>query len=505
MNVPALLDGFAMDRRAGVPLQGQLYRALREAILAGRLRPGTRLPPTRSLAADLRVGRNTVVAAFEQLVDEGYLDARVGSGTAVAALPPEALLRQPTSRKRARGAVPTLGERGAALARVHRPVAEMARRAFQVGLPALEAFPTETWARLLARRARTPTATSLGYGYTAGFPALRAAIAAYAGAARGVTCLPEQVIVVAGAQAGLDLACRLLLDPSDDAWIEEPGYLGARGALLAANARLVPVPIDDDGIDVAAGARRAPEARLVYTTPSRQYPTGVTMTLARRLELIEWAARAGSWILEDDYESEYRYGGRPIPAMQGIDASGRVVYVGTFSKTMFPALRVGYLVVPRSLVGAFETAMRHTGHGAAVVVQAALADFIAAGHFARHVRRMRTLYASRQEKLVRAAERHLAGLAAVRPADSGMHLNAELARGIDDARAVTTAEKLGVVVRSFSSHYLERPTRSGIMLGYAGVPEREIEPAIATLARALGRLVPRKKRSGSAARPAPPA
>ncbi|MGH7806083.1 MAG: PLP-dependent aminotransferase family protein [Candidatus Binatia bacterium] len=499
MDVPGFVAAFSLDRRRGAPLQEQLYRALREAILGGRLRPGTRLPPTRALAADLAVGRNTVVAVFEQLVDEGYLDARVGFGTSVAALPPEALLQiRPTaSQKRTKGARPTLAGRGRALAEVRRPVAPMTTRAFQAGLPALDAFPTQTWARMLARRARTPTATSLGYGYAAGFPALREAIAAYAGAARGVRCRPEQVIVTAGAQAGLDFVSRLLLDPGDRAWIEEPGYLGARGALLAANATLVPVSLDADGIDVEAGARRAADARLAYTTPSRQFPTGVTMSLARRLELIEWAARAGAWILEDDYESEYRYGGRPIPSMQGIDASGRVVYVGTFSKTMFPALRVGYLVVPESLVGAFETAIRHTGHGAAVVVQAALADFLTEGHFARHVRRMRALYAKRQARLVEAARRMLGGLAVVHPADAGMHVNAELPRGTDDGAVAAAAAELGVVVRTFSSHCLERPKRGGLLLGYAGVPEPEIEPAVAKLAQALERARPRRRRRAS--------
>jgi GntR family transcriptional regulator / MocR family aminotransferase len=488
-GVPAILDTLVLDRHGALPLQTQLYRALREAILAGRLRPGTRLPPTRVLAADLHLGRNTVVAVFEQLVAEGYLEARVGAGTSVTALPPEVLLhaRGPMTRVRPAGTTPRLGARGERLTRVQRPIAEPRMRAFQPGLPALDAFPIDTWTRLLGRRGRRATVASLGYTWTAGVPALREAIASYAGAARGVVCTPEQVIVVAGAQAGLDLAARLLLDPGDAVWVEDPGYAGARGALLAADARLVPVPVDADGIDVAAGARQAPDARLVYTTPSHQFPTGGTMSLARRLALIDWAARAGAWILEDDYESEYRYAGRPLSAMQGIDATGHVVYVGTFSKTMFPALRVGYLVVPERLAATFESAMRHTGHSAAVAVQQALADFIGEGHFAAHVRRMRALYAARQARLVRAARRHLARLAAVAPRDAGMYLIAELPAGTDDVAASQAALAASVVAPPLSRHYLGAARRRGLLLGYAGVPEREIDAAMLRLAAALAR------------------
>jgi GntR family transcriptional regulator/MocR family aminotransferase len=486
MPTPAMLDLLAPDRRGNVPLQTQLYRALREAILRGRLAPGLRLPATRVLARDLRIARNTVVAVFEQLVAEGYLEARVGAGTVVATIRPEALLEAtPAARRAADGKTPRLSRRGEALAAIRRPTSSAVTCAFQVGLPAVDVFPMETWARLLARRARTPSRGALGYDYAAGHPALREAIAAYVGAARGVVCRPEQVIVVAGAQAGLDLACHLLLDPGDQAWLEEPGYLGARGALLAASAFIVPVPVDDEGLDVAEGARRAPAARLVYASPSYQMPLGVTATLPRRLALLEWAARTGAWVLEDDYDSEYRYAGRPLASMQGIDSSGRVIYVGGFSKTMFPALRVGYLVVPPPLVEPFAVALRHTGHSVPVVVQSALADFIADGHFAAHVRRTRVLYASRQARLVRVARRHLAGLVEIAPAEAGMHLVAELPAGSDDTAATARAGESGLVVRPLSTHYVERARRRGLLLGYAGVPEREIDRGVEQLAAVL--------------------
>ena len=495
-NAPAILGTIALDRRARVPLQAQLYRALREAILQGRLAPGLRLPATRTLARDLGVARNTIVSVFEQLVAEGYLEARIGAGTCVAAIGPEALLHAtPLARRAAAGVAPRLSRRGEALASVRRASGAGDARAFVLGLPALDAFPTTTWARRLTRRARTPTRSAFGYDWATGHPALREAVAAYVGAARGVVCRPEQVIVVAGAQAGLDLACHVLLDPGDPAWIEEPGYLGARGALVAASARLVPVPIDAEGFDAAEGARRAPDARLAYVSPSHQLPLGVTTSLPRRLALLEWARRAGAWILEDDYDSEYRYGGRPLAAMQGIDAGGRVIYVATFSKTMFPALRVGYVIVPPALVEPFSVALRHTGHSAPLVVQAALADFLAEGHFAAHVRRMRTLYAARQARLLRAARRHLGELLPLAPSEAGMHLVGDLPAGTDDVALAARAAAAGVAVRPLSAHYLERPARSGLLLGYAGVPEREIDRGAELLAGALRPPSPLRRRA----------
>jgi GntR family transcriptional regulator/MocR family aminotransferase len=477
----------SLERTGTVALHRQLYGALREAILAGRLPPGTRLPSTRTLASDLGAARNTVVGAFEQLAAEGYVQARVGDGTRVAAVLPETLLhaRRAHVPQAPSASAPDLSRRGRALVAARRPLPDVARRAFQPGLPALDEFPREIWARLVARRSRVPARGSLGYGHPAGLPSLRQAIAAYVGAARGVACDADQVIVVAGAQAGLDLACRLLLDAGDVAWIEEPGYLGARGALLGAGAHLLPVPVDGEGIDVEAGRRAGRPARLVYVTPSHQFPLGVTMSLGRRLALLAWAAEAGAWILEDDYDSEYRYAGRPIAAMQGLDPAGRVVYAGTFSKTMFPALRAGYLVVPPALVDAFGAAVRVTGHQVPAAEQAALGDFIAEGHFAAHVRRMRALYAARREHLVAALRRRLSGLLAVVPSEGGMQLAATLPRGADDAAASRAADAAGIVAPPLSMYHLGTRPRRGLHLGYASVREREIGPSVDRLARAL--------------------
>jgi len=492
----ALLGTLSLERTGSVALQRQVYAALREAILAGRLPPGTRLPSSRTLASELGAARNTVVGAFEQLAAEGYVEARVGDGTRVATVLPETLLHARRSHvpPAAGASAPGLSRRGHALVAARRPLQDVSRRAFQPGLPALDEFPRELWARLLGRRSRLPARGSLGYSHPAGLPSLRQAIAAYVGGARGVTCDADQVIVVAGAQAGLDLACRLLLDAGDAAWLENPGYLGARGALLGAGASLVPVPVDEEGIDVEAG-RHAGPARLVYVTPSHQFPLGATMSLARRLALLAWAAEAGAWIVEDDYDSEYRYSGRPIAAMQGLDPAGRVVYVGTFSKTMFPALRAGYLIVPPPLVDAFGAAVRLTGQQVPAADQAALADFITEGHFAAHVRRMRALYAARREHLVASLRRRLSGILEVVPSEGGMQLAAMLPAGVDDVAASRAADAGGIVAPPLALYHLGTRRRRGLHLGYASVREREMGPQVERLARSLESVTGGRRRA----------
>jgi GntR family transcriptional regulator/MocR family aminotransferase len=358
-------------------------------------------------------------------------------------------------------------------------------RAFPLGLPALDAFPRQLWTRVLTRRARRSLGGLLGYQDPAGYRPLREAIAAYLGMARGVRCGPDQVLVVSGAQAGIDLAARLLLDPGDPVWVEDPGYYGARGALIGAGARLVPAPVDAGGLDLGAARRRQPDARLAYVTPSHQFPVGVTMSLARRLDLLAWAEAAGGYVLEDDYDSEYRYVGRPLPALQGLDRAGRVVYVGSFSKVLFPSLRVGYLVVPEGLVDAFIAAQRFGEVHVPALEQAALADFIVDGHLGRHVRRMRALYATRGRALIRAVRRQAPDALEVRSAHAGLHLVAWLPPGVDDRAAAERAAAAGVEAQALSDHALERPERGGLLLGYAAVPEPEVDQAVARLARAL--------------------
>jgi GntR family transcriptional regulator/MocR family aminotransferase len=480
-----------LDPRLRVPRYRQLYDAIREAILAGRVRPGARLPSTRALAEQVGASRNTVLAAFEQLAAEGYVAGRVGAGTTVAATLPETLSRVRAEPVGAAGGARTraaLSRRGALLLR-SRPALPPGPgpRPFRPGLPAFDAFPFELWARLVARRWRRAPRQLLDYGAPAGYQPLREAIAAYLGEARAVRCEAGQVIVVTGSQQGIDLTARVLLDPGDRVWMEDPGYPGARHALAAAGLRVAAVPLDAEGLDVHAAETRAPGARLAYVTPSHQYPLGVTMSLARRLALLAWAGRARAFILEDDYDSEYRYAGRPLAALQGLDGARRVIYLGTFSKVLFPALRLGYLVVPPDLVDAFTAARALTDRHSPSVTQAVLADFIADGHFARHIRRTRALYAERQAALVAAAARDLAGALRVSPSEAGMHLVGWLPPGADDRAASAAAAAAGVDVPPLTAFRARGRGPGGLLLGYAGLSPGEIRDGVRRLAAALGR------------------
>ena len=479
----------SLDTSSGKPLHRQLYDRLRSGILAGQLSAGARLPSTRTLAAELGVSRTTVVTAFENLLAEGYLEGKVGSGTYVAGSLPEEVLgvgaRPPWPRPPLSGR--GLSRRGTLLATTRTTaVADTGTpRAFRPGVPALDAFPYGVWRRISSNVWRRPPEAMLGYGDPAGYWPLRREISAHLATARAVRCDPEQVIVVSGSQQALDLASRVLLDPGDAVWVEDPGYMGARGALVGSGARLAPVPVDEEGLVVAAGIQREPGARLACVTPSHQYPLGVTMSLARRLELLGWAGRSGAWVIEDDYDSEYRYTGRPLEALQGLDAGGRVVYVGTFSKVLFPALRLGYLVAPPDLTDAFTAARELVDRHPPTVEQAVLAEFIAAGHFGRHLRRMRALYAARQEALIEEISQHLSGLLDASPAESGMHLVGWLPVGTDDKRASRRAAQQDVEAPPISLYTTHENVREGLMLGYAAVDEAGTREGVRRLARAL--------------------
>jgi len=472
------------------PLYRQIYDGLREAILTSRLAPGSRLPSTRTLAADFQVARNTVTLAFEQLRAEGYVEGCRGAGTRVTHTLPENALRTAPQNSDAQvrsTPVRPLSARGAAMvaaAAAWGLPAGTTPVAFRFGVPALDAFPFALWSRLTARRWRKAT-FSLAESHVAGYGPLRQEIAAYVTAARGVRCSKEQVLIVNGSQQALDLAARVLLDPGDAAWVEDPGYLGARGAFVAAGARLVPVPVDDEGLSVETGIRLAPHARLAYVSPSHQYPLGVTMSIGRRLALLSWAGRADAWILEDDYDSEFRYTGRPLACLQGLDTEGRVLYLGTFSKTLFSALRLGYLIVPDGLVGAFLAARVVADRHSPTPEQAVLADFLAEGHFARHVRRMRTLYAERQRFLLEAAHQKLGDALELAPADAGMHLVGWLPQGTTDSDISAVAAAHGVEVLPLSRYAVAPLARRALLLGYAGFDRAAIRSGVARLATAL--------------------
>ena len=489
----------ALDPDSATPLYRQLYDALREAILDGRLRGGTRVPATRALAEDLGVSRNTASLAYDQLHAEGYLERRLRGGTFVARILPDLLLqpRRTTPRPAAivrqqQPAARPLSARGAALAGLALPASvntRVAPRPFRPGVPALDEFPVALWSRLSALHWRRLRGAELAYGHSAGHQPLREAIATHLAVARGVRCTSEQVIVVGGSQQALDLATRLLLDPGDAVWLEDPGYVGARAAFAAAGARIVPVPVDDEGLVVAAGERLAPEARMVFVSPSHQHPLGMSMSVSRRLALLHWAQRADAWVLEDDYDSEIRYRGRPQPAMQGIDADGRVIYIGTFSKTLFPALRLGYVVVPPRLVDAFVTARLVSDRHSSVVEQAVLADFIAGGHYARHLRRMRALYAERQEALVAAARELLGDVLDVRPTDAGMNVIAWLPPGVDDRAVYRAALEAGVEAPPLSPFSQAPLERGALFLNFSGYEPAALRGAMVKLACVVRRVV----------------
>jgi len=485
---------FSLQAESATPLHKQLYEQLRKAILTGQLASGTRLPSTRILAIELAISRNTVTSAFRQLLAEGYLEGRVGDGTYVAhALPDELLniaahhaedIKLAASSRRLSSKGNAMLEMPVDVPRNYSPP-----RPFRYGSPALDKFPYELWSRLVTRFWRSAPSEVLGYRDSAGYEPLRKAIATYLQTARAVNCDPEQVLIVNGIQQALDLSGRVLIDPGDPVWVENPCYNGVRGALAGAGAQLIPVPVDSEGLNVAAGIQRNPKARMAFVAPSHQHPLGVTMPLHRRLELLNWAQRSGAWILEDDYDSEYRYASPPLASLQGLDTNHRVIYMGSFSKVLFPALRLGYLVVPADLVEAFAKARAFVDRQSPIPEQVILAHFMEEGHFTRHIRRMRMLYAERQEALIKAARKHLSGLLDIFPADAGMHVMGWLQGTLDDRQASRMALEHGIEAPPLSAYCLEPYHRQGLLLGYAAFNEQEINDGIKQLAAALRPLL----------------
>lgn len=491
-----------LEDSSSSPLYYQVYQRLRAAILLGQLSPGTRLPSTRQMAKDLGVSRNTLMSAFDQLIAEGYVEGRVGSGTFVSPTLPEELLQ---ARMKTKPAVPiksdhrSVSARGRVLARTSvtvepRPPGRL--RPFIPGIPALDEFPMSLWSRLVARRWREETRNLLNYGPAAGYPPLREAIASYLGPSRGVQCSADQIVIVTGTQQALDLAARVLLDPGDSALVEEYCYSAARAAFIGNGVRLVPIRVDEAGFDIADNAAASSNARVAYVTPSHQYPLGVTMSLSRRLALLGWANRVGGWILEDDYDSEYRYVARPLEALQGLDKTGRVIYIGTFSKVLFPSLRVGYMVIPSDLVEAFVRARAALSWCNPIIDQAVLADFISEGHFMRHIRRMRAIYAERQAALINALDREAGDLLEVARTDAGIHVRGLLPDWIDDRAVAAEASARDVVAHPLTVFYMGEPglARRGLVLGYGAYNVRQIREAAGKLAIALKSVARGSKR-----------
>ncbi len=490
-RIPAsFLPPIALDYRAKTPMYRQLYDWFRRVIVDGQMRPGQRVPSTRGLAAELRISRIPVLNAYEQLLAEGYVETFVGAGTCVARSIPDDALSPPAAKERKglpeiieKRGPRRMSRRGAAL--THAPAQSWLDNlgAFRVSLPALDHFPISVWSKLVARHARRPARGIMAYGAAMGYMPFREAIAEYLGAVRGVRCVSSQILVTTGSQQALQISAQVLLDPKDRVWMEEPGYPGARQAFMTAGAQLIPVRVDHDGMNVAEVMRRGrnARARAVYVTPSHQYPMGMTMSAARRMLLLHWAERSAAWIIEDDYDSEYRFGSRPIASLQGLDTDGRVIYIGTFSKVLFPALRLGYVVVPKDLVAAFSAARDAADIFSSTPYQAALTDFIREGHFARHIRRMRMLYMERRRVLVNAIQIHMGDMLEVIGAEAGMHLVVLLPRGTDDVALSRQAAKRGISAMPLSVCYSKAPARGGLILGYGGANVHQIHDGIRKL------------------------
>lgn len=483
-------------RSRSEPLTTQLYRGIRDAILSGALAPDSRVPSTRDLAQSEGVARNTALRVYEQLRSEGYLVQRRGAGTFVAPELPENLhtrrLTTPATPPSPRDP-PRLSRRGQRLAPLASvswaPVTPAVAVDFRYGPTALDDFPRRIWQRQLSRAARETAAPHLDYGAAAGLPELREAICEYLTHSRAVSCRPDQVVIVHGSQQALALTGEVLLDPGDRVVMEEPGYPGATLSFWAAGATVVPGVVGPEGLDVRAVAAGMRRVRLAYVTPSHQFPTGVIMTLARRLALLDWAEQTGGWIFEDDYDSEFRYGVRPVESLQGLDRHQRVIYAGTFSKVLFPSLRLGYLVAPEPLVGPFRAAKALADTGTGGLEQRALARFISDGHFDRHLRRTRARNGRRRAALVTALDEHVGDRVEVLGANAGLHVMLRL-RDVPltgEPELIAAAERAGVRVYSPVRFYAaprDRP-EAELILGYASLSLAQIRRGIARLAGVL--------------------
>lgn len=497
--------GLVLDPAASLPLHRQIGQQVRHAILERRLAPGQRLPSSRLMAGELDVARGTVLLAMDQLIAEGYVVAQAASGLSVATDLPDEMLSAPSGKgtppMAGRAAPPPALSRRARAALRDAPPAfgfDDAPLAFPTGQPDRTAFPFALWAKLLEREWRQPSWAVAGALHPFGHAELRAAIAAYLGAARGFTCSPEAIVVTTGVRQSLSLLAHLVLDPGEAAWIEEPGFVGTREALALANVRAVPVPIDAQGFVLDKAMAAEPAARLAVVAPSHHFPLGTVLGLQRRLALLSWTERHDGWIAEDDFDGEYRYAGRPLAPLRALDRSGRVAYLGSFSKLLFPALRLSYVVLPAALAPAAEVLMAAVPARPSLLGQGALARFIADGHFTTHLRRTRLLYAARQEALLAGLARHLAPWLESERDPGGMHLIARPVAAIaplfDDRAVAAAAAQSGIAVAPLSTCYAGRRRRHGLILGYAATPDAEIESACATLAQILRDAVPMRPR-----------
>ena len=472
-----------VDRMMPKALHRQIYDAYRQAVIDGLLRPGQRVPSSRELASELKVSRFPVINAYAQLLAEGYFESEVGSGTRVSnTLPDRYPAAQPGAKQYTAGSGPRVtAKRTAALPRYERPPWLRGRGAFTVGQVAADEFPNQIWRTLVTRQSGISDPRSLDYGNPMGSARLRESLALYLRTARSVRCTPEQILIVSGSQQALDIASRVLLDPGDPVWVEEPGYAFARNALALSGCRLVPVPVDKEGMNISAGIEQCRKARAVVVTPSHQFPLGVTMSASRRLQLLEWAAKTGAWIIEDDFDSEFRYGSSPISSLHGLDSDARVIYIGTFSKVLFPSLRLGYIVMPPDLMERFLVIRRGMDLGPPSFYQEVISSFIEEGHFARHLRRMRSIYHERRSALVASIRHEFGSSAVVLGDEAGLQLVLASRPGTRDVEIALRAAEQDLWVWPLSTSYLGHAARPGFILGFGNVAVEEIPPAVRKL------------------------
>ena len=483
--MPKAVSSFELtlkSRSRNQTLTHWLYGELRSAILEGRLAPGARLPASRDFATQYALSRGTVVSVMERLQAEGYITSRVGCGTWINRVEAPRPTRQATT-------TPAYIRRVISTYKPPQPWIDLAFvdgiRPFRIGVPAIHEFPSEVWGRIAADRARKFRSWLKKSADRRGYRPLRDAIAEYLRTSRGVQCTAEQIVIVSGIQQALDLLARLLLKKNDPIWMEDPGYFGARVAFDNVGARMIAVPVDEEGLSVSAGMKTCPDAKGAYVTPAHQFPLGVTMSLERRMALLRWASRAGAFIIEDDYDSEYRFEGPPVPALQSLDHHSSVIFIGSFSKTLFPALRVGYVVLPAPLIDPFLGFRYRTDFRNSSFDHAVLCDFIVNGHFARHLRRMRNLYAERLATLMEGSTQHLSGLLEISSVRAGLYTIAYLKNGMPSRRAEKLAAAQGLEVLAVDRCTLRRPDPQALLLGFGGFDELAIRHGLIRLAKAL--------------------
>jgi GntR family transcriptional regulator / MocR family aminotransferase len=484
----ALSPVIAVDRKASRPLHKQIYDAYRSMIVARNFGAGQQIPSTRALATELRISRIPVLTAYSQLLAEGYFEARPGAGTFVCSSLPDQMTLGDRGLGRSadvRSGTRSLSRRAMVLPPYERLPWARGLGAFNVSQPAFDQFPLQIWSRIVMRHCRSPHASGLHYGGPLGLERLRLAICTYLRTARAVRCDPHQVMIVTGSQQALEITTRVLLDDRSAAWVEEPGYWLTRQVLTAAGCRLVPIPVDNEGLDVAFGVKKCNKAKAAFVAPSHQYPLGATMSASRRLQLLEWAQSSGSWVIEDDYDSEYRYGNMPIASLQGLDRNSRVIYIGTFSKTLFPSLRLGYLVIPADLVDRFAAVRYAMDISPPNFFQAVLTDFMNEGHFARHIRRMRQLYAQRRSALVDALQREFGSALEILGSEAGMHLAVILPKGLRDLEIAVRAASEKLYLWPLSPAYLGDSPRQGFILGFGNTSVEEMPKAVRQLKKLL--------------------